>query len=255
MDFKTILFEIKEGVAELTLNRPPLNIINIAMMHEINSALKHLNAQKELKLLVVRGAGKAFSAGVDVGEHTKDKVGEMIKTFHRVFLNLDQLEIPTFSVVQGAALGGGCELAGFCDMVLASEEAKFAQPEIKVGVFPPVAIAYFCNFMSPKRVLELAITGDVLTAKEALAAGLVNKLCPRDGLENEAKNYAEKIRGQSAAVLRLTKKSWKECNRINFQEALKSTEKIYLDDLMTTRDVHEGLAAFLEKRMPVWENR
>src|SRR3972149_4780134 len=185
MNFQTILFETNQGVAELTLARPPLNILNIAMMQEINSVLEKLNAQKELKLLVVRAAGKAFSAGVDVGEHTKDKVDEMIKTFHRIFLNLDRLEIPALSAVQGSALGGGCELAGFCDVVIASDEAKFGQPEIKVGAFPPVALAYFSSFMSPKKVLELAMTGDVFTAREALEMGLVSKVCPSDGLETE----------------------------------------------------------------------
>ncbi len=146
-------------------------------------------------------------------------------------------------------------MAGFCDIVLASEETKFGQPEIKVGVFPPVAIAYFPNFMPSKRVLELALTGDVLTAREALEAGLVNKVCPADGLETELNKYKEKIKGLSAVVLRLAKKSWKGCNKLSFPEALRKTEKIYLGDLMATRDANEGLAAFLEKRAPVWENR
>lgn len=255
MDFQSIFFEIKEGVAGLTLNRPPLNIINIAMMREINSALEKLNAQRELKILVIRAAGKSFSAGVDVGEHTKDKVDEMIKTFHRVFLNLDGLEIPTLAVVQGSALGGGCELAGFCDIVLASEEAKFGQPEIKVGAFPPVAISYFSNFMSSKKVLELALTGDAITAREALELGLATKVCPAGELEAEARKLVEKIKGLSASVLRLAKKSWKACNQPNFPETLGKVEKIYLKELMATRDAEEGLAAFLEKRKPRWENR
>ena len=255
MNFKHIHFETKEGVAELVLNHPPLNIINVAIMREINSALEGMNSQAGLKLLVLRAAGKAFSAGVDVSEHTKEKVNEMIKIFHRLFLNMDQMEIPTLSVVQGVALGGGCELAGFCDIVIASEEAKFGQPEIKVGVFPPVALAYFSGFMSPKKVLELAMTGDVFTAREALEMGLVSKVCPSDGLETEANKFVEKMKSLSAVILRLTKKAWKECNRLHFREALGKAENIYLGDLMSTRDASEGLAAFLEKRAPVWENK
>lgn len=254
MSFKHIHFEIKEGVAELTLERPPLNIINIAMMGEIVSVLEKLNAQKGLKLLVIRSAGKTFSAGVDVGEHKKEKVNEMMKTFHRIFLNLYRLEIPTLSVVHGAALGGGCELAGFCDIVLASEEAKFGQPEIKLGAFPPVAVAYFPGFMPSKKVMELALTGEVLTAREALAVGLASRVCPADELEGEVRKLVEKIKGLSAAVLRLTKKAGRECNRLNFPAALIKAEKIYLDELMATRDAGEGLAAFLEKRAPAWEN-
>ncbi len=255
MNFQNIVFETREGIAELTLNRPPLNILNISMLREINSVLEKLNSQTELKLLVIKAAGKSFSAGVDVGEHTKEKVDEMIKTFHRMFLLLDDLEIPTLSVVQGAALGGGCELACFCDIVLASEEAKFGQPEIKVGVFPPVAIAHFPNFGLGKKVWELVLTGENVSAVEAEKMGLVNKVFPSDRFEAEASNFIEKIKKLSAVVLRLTKKSWKESNKINFKEALKKTEKIYLNELMSTLDANEGLAAFLEKRAPLWKNR
>ncbi len=255
MNFKNIVFETKENVAELILNRPPLNILNISMIKEINSVLEKLNSQSELKLLAVKGTGKTFSAGVDVGEHTKDKVDEMIKTFHRMFLLLDNLEIPTLAVVQGSALGGGCELACFCDLVIASEEAKFGQPEIKVGVFPPVAIASFPNFALHKKVLELILTGETITAQEALQVGLVNRVYPLDKFETEVNAFIEKIKKLSAIVLRLTKKSWKESNKINFKEALKKTEKIYLEELMSTFDANEGLAAFLEKRAPVWKNK
>lgn len=255
MNFKDIVFETKEGVAELTLNRPSLNVLNISMLREINSVLDKLNSQTDLKLLVIKATGKAFSAGVDVGEHTKEKVNEMIKTFHQTFLLLDNLEFPTLSAVQGAALGGGCELACFCDMVLASEEAKFGQPEIKVGVFPPVAIAYFPNFGPGKKVLELILTGENVSAQDAEKMGLVNEVIPSDRLEAEVNNLIEKIKKLSAVVLRLAKKSWKESVNLNFREALKKTEKIYLKELMSTLDANEGLAAFLEKRAPVWKNR
>ncbi|EQB63325.1 MAG: hypothetical protein RBG1_1C00001G0904 [candidate division Zixibacteria bacterium RBG-1] len=255
MNFQNILFETKGGIAELILNRPPLNILNISMMREINSVFEKLNSQTELKLLVIKAAGKAFSAGVDVEEHTKEKVAEMIKTFHRMFLLLDDLEIPTLSVVQGAALGGGCELAGFVDLVIASQEAKFGQPEIKVGVFPPVAIACFPNFGLGKKVFELILTGETITAQEALQIGLVNKVYPADKLETSANEFIEKIKNLSAVVIRLAKKSWKESNKINFKEALKKTEKIYLQELMSTFDANEGLTAFLEKRVPLWKNK
>ena len=255
MNFQNILFETKEGIAELILNRPPLNVLNISMLQEINSVLEKLNSQTELKHLVIKATGKAFSAGVDVEEHTKDKVDEMIKTFHQMFLLLENLEIPTLSVVQGAALGGGCELALFCDLVMTSEEAKFGQPEIKVGVFPPVAIAYFPNFAQRRKVLELILTGETITAQEAYQMGLVNKVFPSDKFEAEVNGFIEKIKSLSAIVLRITKKSWKESNKINFKEALKITEKIYLEKLMSTFDANEGLAAFLGKRVPLWKNK
>ncbi len=255
MNFQNIVFDTKDGIAELTLNRPPLNVLNISMLQEINSVLEKLNSQIELKLLVIKATGKAFSAGVDVGEHTKEKVEEMIRTFHQTFLLLDNLEIPTLSVVQGAALGGGCELACFCNIVLASEEAKFGQPEIKVGIFPPVAIAYFPNFGLGKKVWELILTGENVSAVEAEKMGLVNKVSPPDTFEAEVNSFVEKIKKLSAVVLRLTKKSWKEVVKMNFKESLKITEKIYLKELMSTFDANEGLTAFLEKRAPLWKNR
>lgn len=255
MDFQNIVFDTKDGIAELTLNRPPLNVLNISMLKEINSVLEKLNSQTDLKLLVIKATGKAFSAGVDVGEHTKDKVNEMIKTFHQTFLLLDNLEIPTLSAVQGAALGGGCELACFCDTVLAAEEAKFGQPEIKVGVFPPVAIAYFPKFGLGKKVLELILTGENVSAVEAEKMGLVNRVFPPGGFATDVNNFIEKIKKLSAVTIRLAKKSWKESVNFNFRDALKRTEKNYLQELMSTLDANEGLAAFLEKRPPLWKNK
>ena len=135
MSYQHIQMEMKEGLATIILNREPLNVLNIAMMKEINQALDSLKGEK-FKLLLFKARGKAFSAGVDVGEHLGDQVEEMIEVFHGIFRRMDALPAVSIASVQGAALGGGCELALYCDLVLASEKAKFGQPEIQVGVFP-----------------------------------------------------------------------------------------------------------------------
>ena len=152
MEFQHITFEKRGSVARLTLNKPPLNVLNIAMMREINAALERLNDDPSVKVLVFEAAegSKAFSAGVDVSEHTADKVKEMIEVFHRIFRLLDRLEVPTVAVVDGAALGGGCELVLFCDMVIASEKTSFGQPEIQVGVLPPIAACLLYTSPSPR---------------------------------------------------------------------------------------------------------
>ena len=166
MSFERIKFDVSDGVARLTLNKPPLNVLDIAMMREISTALEGLSDDAGIKVLVFEAVegSKAFSAGVDVSEHTADMVGEMIEAFHRIFRLLDTLDVPTLAVVGGAALGGGCELALFCDMVLASEKASFGQPEIQVGVFPPLAAVALPGIIGPKKAMELLLTGDRIRA-------------------------------------------------------------------------------------------
>jgi cyclohexa-1,5-dienecarbonyl-CoA hydratase len=239
------------------LNKPPLNVLDIAMMREINAALESLGGDPAVKVLVFEAAegSKAFSAGVDVSEHTADKVEEMIAVFHRIFRLLDALDVPTLAVVGGAALGGGCELALFCDMILASEKASFGQPEIQVGVFPPVAAVVLPGIVGPKKAMELLLAGDRLQATEAARLGLVNKGVPPDELGAAAGELVGKLTKLSAAVLRLTKRAVRVGSVGRFADGLAAVEEIYLGPLMATEDANEGLAAFMEKRAPVWRNR
>lgn len=254
MDYKTIVVEEKDMIGRITFNSPPLNVLNIQMMKEINKALKNFQS-KNLKVLIFNANGKAFSAGVDVSDHTKEKVTEMIQVFHEIFTNLLKINAPTIALVNGAALGGGCEVATFCDIVIASEKSKFGQPEIKVGVFPPVAAAIFPKLMWSKKALELIITGDVIGANEAKDLGLVNHILPVENFDGEAEKLInEKLASNSAIVLQLTKRAFMEGATQNYSESIKKIEDIYLNELMKTNDANEGLAAFLEKRQPVWKN-
>jgi len=257
MEFQHIQFEKRDGVAWLTLNEPPLNVLNIAMMREINTALEELSDDLAVKVLVFQAAegSKAFSAGVDVSEHTADKVDEMIEVFHRIFRLLDGLEIPTVAVVGGAALGGGCELVLFCDMVIASEKASFAQPEIQVGVLPPIAVVALPKIIGPKKAMEMVLIGDRIRADEAERLGLVNKVVPSEELQAAALEFVGKLTKLSAVVLRITKRAVRVGNVGSFAEGLASVEGLYLGPLMDIEDAHEGLAAFMEKRPPVWKDK
>jgi len=259
MKFQHITFEKQNGVARLVLNKPPVNVLDIAMMREINSALDGLNDDLIIKLLVFEAAegSKAFSAGVDVSEHTADTVVEMIEVFHRIFRLLDGLEIPTVAVVNGAALGGGCELALFCDMVIASEKASFGQPEIQVGVFPPIAAIALPEIVGPKKAFEMMLIGDRIKAEEAKQLGLVNKVVPSDELRAVADEFVDKLIKLSGAALRLTKRASRlgVTHMRNFTDWLGAVEELYLGPLMETEDAHEGLAAFMEKRAPVWKDK
>ena len=254
MDYKTIIVEEKDMIGRITFNRPPVNILNIEMMKEINNALKDFQKRK-LKVLILNANGKAFSAGVDVSEHTKEKVKEMIQVFHDIFTNLSKINIPTVALVNGAALGGGCEVATFCDIVIASEKSKFGQPEIKVGVLPPVAAAIFPKLIWSKKALELIVTGEIISANEAKNFGLENHILPVENFESEAEKFiTEKLASNSAVVLQLTKRAFIEGATQNYAESIKKIEDIYLNELMKTNDANEGLAAFLEKRQPIWKN-
>lgn len=254
MAFKHIQTEFKEGVATLTLSRAPLNWLNIEMMSEFNSYLESLLSEKALKLLVIQAAGKAFSVGVEVADHLGDLAPKMIETFHRMFRLMDALKVPSIAVVNGSALGGGCELALYCDMVLATEKAKFGQPEIQVGVFPPIAALVLPRIIGRKKAMELILAGDTITAQEALNLGLINKVVPESSLAQEAEAFIGKFSKLSGIILKLTKEAALAGLEDDMEKGLKTIETIYLQKVMKTHDAMEGLKSFLEKRKPLWKN-
>ena len=251
MAYEHIKFEIDEGLATLTLARKPLNVLNIAMMKEINHALDSIGDQL-IKVILIKAEGKAFSAGVDVGEHLGDQVNEMIEVFHGIFRRLEALGVPTVAQVQGAALGGGCEVVAYCDLVIASEKATLGQPEIVVGVFPPIAALVFPRQIGYKKAMELILTGDIIKAQEAKEIGLVNHVVAPEDLEEATNQLIKKFMKLSGLVMKLTKKAAIQGLRDEKDQGLAVIEDIYLKEMMTTHDAEEGLKAFLEKRKPVW---
>ncbi len=250
-----ILFEYSDGVARITLNRPPLNILNTVMMEETAWALEETRKQRECKALLLRATGKSFSAGVDVGEHRGEQLQPMLTAFHRIFHLLAEIEVPTIAAVQGPALGGGCELATFCDIVIASERARFGQTEIKLGVFPPVAALTFPERVGTPKALELLLTGEIIEARQAERIGLITRSVFEEDFEEEVEILLRKLREKSAVTLALTKRAVRAGLGRPFAEGLSRVERIYLHELMKTEDAEEGLRSFLEKRKPVWKNR
>lgn len=254
-DYEFVSIDVAEGIATLTLNRPPLNVLNIPMMTELNAALEQLlGTGSDLAALVLRAAGKAFSAGVDVSDHTADKVERMITEFHAIFRKLAATDVLTIAVVQGAALGGGCELATFCDIVLASERARFGQPEVQVGVIPPIAACAFPQQIGLKKAVELNALGTTLDARQAERIGLVNQVYPAEEFEQRVAEYLGALRKLSRPVVRLAKRATTLAVREQMLAQLERVEALYLDELMKLADAHEGLAAFLEKRQPMWKH-
>jgi cyclohexa-1,5-dienecarbonyl-CoA hydratase len=256
MSFKNILYDSMDDVAKIRINRPPLNILNSETMIELTMALEKARSDSSIFLVVISGAGdRAFSAGVDIRDHLPDKVSSTLSVFNKVFYTLRGLDKPTVAVVNGVALGGGCELAIGCDMIIASERAQFGQPEITVGAIPPVAVVLLPKLIGPAKAYELILTGDIITATEAQRIGLVNKVVPPEKLDASLKELIDKLREKSPVVLKLTRMSLTRILDVDFKKELEETTDLYLSLLMRTEDAVEGLKAFMEKRKPQWKGK
>lgn len=256
-EYQDIKFSVADRVARITFARPPLNIFNIAMMKEIGNALSESAAERGVVAIVFDAAKdcRAFSAGVAVEDHVEDSVYEMLDSFHMIFRMLEQIARPTVAVVDGPALGGGCELIAACDIVIASQRARFGQPEIKLGVFPPVAAVLLPRIVGEKRARELILTGELIDAAEASRIGLVNHVVPSDQLEQKTQEVLAKLREHSATALEFTRRAMDLGHGRTIDSALSEMENVYLHELMKTNDAKEGINAFMEKRKTVWRDR
>lgn len=255
--FRHISYRIEERVARVRFARPPLNIFDIAMMREIDAALTEAMGRRDVVAVVFEAApnARAFSAGVSIEEHREETIYQMLESFHNIFRTLMQAAKPTVAVVDGAALGGGCELVAGCDIVIASPAARFGQPEIKLGVFPPIAAVLLPRIIGERRARELLLTGEIFDANEAQRLGLVNYVVESEQLEPKLLEILARLRELSAPALELTRRAMDAARGRSFSEALERVEDLYLNELMKTEDAHEGLSAFMEKRKPVWKNK
>ena len=255
-EFQNVRFAIEDRVARITFARPPLNILNIAMMNEIGMALDEC-AQPDLVAIVFDAAegSRAFSAGVAIEEHVPETVVQMLDSFHRIFRVLAQISKPAIAIVDGPALGGGCELVSACDIVIAGERAKFGQPEIKLGVFPPVAAILLPRIIGEKKAREMILTGDTIDATEALRLGLANYVVPSSDVQQKANEILSKLGELSSSSLAMTRMALDMGAHTGFDQSLREVENLYLNDLMKTEDANEGLQSFMNKRKPKWRNR
>lgn len=253
--FQNITFDLANSIATLSINRPPLNILNIQTLREMNEAVESLNKKSGVRVLVLTSEGeKAFSAGVDVAEHTKEKVKEMVEIFNRFFFFLEGVDGVTIAALKGTALGGGCEVAMACDLIFAADNLKIGQPEIKLAVIAPVACAYLPRLIGLNKANELLLSGDTLGAEEALNIGLINKIVPLDSFEQELRSFVERFSSNSLVGIKHTKKSIRLGLKESYPQSLEKIGQLYLRELMDTRDANEGLSAFLEKRKPSFKD-
>lgn len=250
-----ISLEIEGAVARIVLRNPPLNVIDIPMMEELARALAEIEAQPDIAVIVLSGAGKAFSVGVDVAAHTPDRVEDMLVRFHGVIRGLVATKKITIAQVHGHCLGGGAEVAMVCDLVYTAEAAQWAFPEIKLGCYPPVACTALAALVGQKRAAELILTGRTINGSEAAESGLATSSVQEDQLSQAVEGCLARLLALSPAALAIAKKACYAWDSMHFDKGLARAEKIYFEDLMKTADAHEGIRAFMEKRSPKWTGK
>jgi len=242
-------------MAEVILARPPANILTAAMMAEIGRAVNELARTPSRKCIVIAGEGSHFSYGASVEEHQPGVVNDMLPAFHRMIGLLVSCDVPLVAKVRGLCLGGGFELALACGAIFAEEGAKFAVPEIQLGVFPPVAAALLPAICGATVAAEIVSTGEKFAASALKEARIVNRVCAPEALDAAVSEFVTRhYLPRSASSLRIATRATRgELSEI-YQRRIGVLEPLYLKDLMRTNDACEGIAAFVEKRKPTWKN-
>lgn len=256
MSYQDIILQKEGERAKVVINRPPVNVMSLNTVMELDQALRELSEDEKVKVILLRGSGdRAFSAGVEVKDHLGEKMPQMLEVFGQLFKTLRRVAQPVIAVVNGVALGGGCEVVAGCDLAIASEKAQFGQPEIKLGVNPPPASVLLPRLLGMKRALELILTGDSIDAREAERIGLVNKVVPHEELDRVAEEFAGRFLEKSRHILKLSKQAIYQVSELSdFEQALDMINHLSRK-IMESEDAIEGLTSFLEKRKPVWKNR
>ena len=249
-----LTLQVASPVARITLDHPPLNVIDIPMMEELSAALAEVEQHPEISTLILASSGKAFSAGVDVAAHTPDKVIGMLEKFHAIIRALVSTKKVTIAAVHGACLGGGAELAMVCDIVFTARDATWGFPEIKLACYPPVAATALAALVGQKRASELILTGRTISGDQAVAIGLANQAANAQEVSSLVTDALERLRQLSPAALAVTKKAIYAWDSMHFDKGLARAEKVYREELMTTHDAREGIQAFLDRREPLWKN-
>lgn len=257
MNYQMILTERRGHVGLITLNRPQaLNALNNQLMREVMDALESFDADADVGAMVITGNEKAFAAGADIKEMADKSMTEMIDSDHvGVFGRIRAIQKPVIAAVSGWALGGGCEVALSCDMIIASESAKFGQPEITIGVIPGAGgTQRIARAVGKAIAMEMILNNRTLSAQEAYQFGLVNRVVPIEEYLNEALKLAEEIASRAPMAIRAAKKMINQAYEETLSEGL-AEEKQTFYDLFASEDQKEGMKAFIEKRKPEWKGK
>jgi cyclohexa-1,5-dienecarbonyl-CoA hydratase len=254
-EFQFVKVNITGEVARLTLDRPDHNLLNERMLTEIAAGINTLGERSTIKLIVLEANGKAFCGGIEIGEYTQRRVFQLLDAFHGAFSAMLDTSKPVLAVVNGPAFGGGAELAALSDLVIATPKARFAQPEIRLGVFPPLAAAVLPYILGPKQALELVLTGEAISAERAHQLGFVNWLVSEEEMPQKVEDVIARVTAQSGPVLTMAKKAILGSLGLPLRDGVRNSMKVFLNELADLEDSQEGLRALVEKRAPKWKNR
>lgn len=247
---------VSDGVARVQVNHPPLNILTRAVLGELRHEVQRLKQVPDLRVLFLGAAGKHFSAGADVGEHLPPEFQELIPEFLETIRALHEFPLPLVALVQGKCLGGGFELVQPADLVVATSNAAFGQPEILLGVIAPAACVMLPRITGSGVAARILLAGDTLDVSQAGDAGLVDRVVDDpDALESAADELAQSLTRFSGSALRMVKRAMRMQEGRPVGEALDAVGKLYVNELMATADAEEGLRSFLEKRKPEWNHQ
>ena len=242
-------------VVNVDLGPPPGNIVTAQVMTEISAMLDEVASQSHVKLIVLSGQGRHFSYGASVEEHQRDLIREVLPRFHGLVEKMLECDVPMLAKVSGLCLGGGFELALACSFIYCDETAQFGVPEITLGVFPPPAAMLLPLKVGDAEAARLVLTGDKVSANEMHRLGAVSHVSRAVALEDDINAFiTHHIIPRSAAALRAACKVTRMPGLEYFRGHVADVERLYLEELMATHDANEGIAAFLEKRDPVWKD-
>lgn len=255
MNYQYLRLEVRPPVATISLDRPPGNLLDIDTMEEINAALLAVRNESMVDVLVLRGAHGVFSMGIDLEEYARDRVQRMLQVYSRIFETIRMMDVVSVAAVEGPALGGGFELALGCNLIVASADARFQLPEIRQGVFPPIAAIVLPRVVPRRRAMEWILTGNEIRVEQLYDDGLVNRILSREEFDRELAAFLGEITSKSGPVLKLAKRAQTEAYYSTYEEALYKVQNIYLRDLAELEDAREGVRAYLEGREAKWRHR
>lgn len=254
MEYKYVTTEIDGKVAVLKLRRPPSNLLNISMIEELNDALMALRSEEKLQIVVLRGGDGIFSDGIDLKDHSQKRVQRLIRMFLRIFETMRMMEQISIAAVEGAAVGAGFELALGCNLIVAAENTRFALPQVKQGIIPPIATAVLPRIAPRRRAMEWVLLGTEIDPVRLEQDGVINRLFPADRFESLLTEFVGELAERSGPVLKLARQAQFEAYYTTFPEAIASIQALYMKQLMTLHDAREGPRAARESRDPVWKN-
>jgi len=256
MTYDHIRFDLNEAAqcATLLLADPPTNLLTIATIEEVNDALLSLRGRPWLEVLVIRGANGTFSEGFDLAEHVPKRVRRLLQVYSRLFETIRMVDVVSVAAVEGRSWGAGFELALGCNLMIAAETASFALPQVAQGLIPPVATAILPRIAPRRRAMEWILTGSQISARQLEHDGIVSRVFPTDGFDEQLASFVAEITSNSGPVLQLAKRAQFESYYSNFPDALQSIQSLYLHELLKLEDAHEGTTAAREGRKPVWKH-